>query len=172
MNQAFSLTLETVELLLLKIHAQHIWNYQHVAKECTLWVSADGRCMPPFTVYKESSSVWYMDSRWPPRTLYGCINSGWKFSKMNKKLFEIHWTNKKNLCLRWCSSYLTYETIRYSMENQTIILCLSSNTSHNVQRLDVGDFPPLKRKWKGILKLISRKSTSKCDPIYFSFFLR
>lgn len=53
---------------------------------------------------------------------------------------------------------ITPTTVKQAMENDIFLLCFPLNCSHALQSLDVGVFPPLKKRWKEVLKDWFRES--------------
>ncbi|XP_054724111.1 jerky protein homolog-like [Uloborus diversus] len=121
-------------------------------------VSANGKNMPPFTVYKSKHIYDTWTQGGPSGAMYGCTDSGWMTDKVFEqwiKHFSKYVENLQKpvlLIFDGHGSHLTFETIKHAMENKIIILCLPPNTSHALQPLDVGVFAPLKKQWKDILR--------------------
>lgn len=121
-------------------------------------VSADGKYMPPFTIYKSKHIYDAWTHGGPSGAMYGCTDSGWMTDSVFEqwiKHFSKHVADLPKpilLIFDGHGSHLTYETIKHAIENQIIVLCLPPNSSHALQPLDVGVFAPLKKQWKDILK--------------------
>ena len=128
-------------------------------------ISAAGRYLPPFVVYKSLNLYHSWTIGGPPGTLYGCTPSGWMqdivFENWFLNSFVRHVAhNQKPVFLFYDGhgSHLTYRTVKTAMEESIMIICLPPHSSHALQPLDVAVFKPLKEQWKDILQQYYRQS--------------
>ncbi|XP_065670926.1 uncharacterized protein LOC136089130 [Hydra vulgaris] len=132
-------------------------------------VSADGRYLPPFVVFKGEG---YLYSKWvengPPGCAFGATASGWMQDFLFENWFVEHFIpfvdqDQKPILLLYDGhgSHLTYGTIKAAMDNDIQIICLPPNCSHALQPLDVAVFRPLKNEWRKILKRFARETQQK-----------
>ena len=126
-------------------------------------VSAVGRYLPPFVVYKGK----YLYSTWTESGPAGCrfavSPSGWMHDNVFENWFMEHFIpfvtdDRKPVLVLYDGhgNHLTFETVEAAMQNNVHIH--SPNCSHALQPLDVAVFKPLKVEWKKILKRFSRES--------------
>ncbi|XP_065648065.1 uncharacterized protein LOC136077840 [Hydra vulgaris] len=132
-------------------------------------VSADGRYLPPFVVFKGEG---YLYSKWvengPPGCAFGATASGWMQDFLFENWFVEHFIpfvdqDQKPILMLYDGhgSHLTYGTIKAAMDNDIQIICLPPNCSHALQPLDVAVFGPLKNEWRKILKRFARETQQK-----------
>nr|XP_047137564.1 MFS-type transporter clz9-like [Hydra vulgaris] len=123
-------------------------------------VSADGRYLPPFVVFKGEG---YLYSKWiengPPGCAFGATESGWMQDFLFENGFVEHFIpfvdqDEKPILLLYDGhcSHLIYGTIKAAMDNHIQIVCLPPNCLHALQPLDEAVFGPLKNEWRKILK--------------------
>ncbi|XP_065642426.1 uncharacterized protein LOC136074055 [Hydra vulgaris] len=132
-------------------------------------VSADGRYLPPFVVFKGEG---YLYSKWvengPPGCAFGATATEWMQDFLFENWFVEHFIplvdqDQKPILLLYDGhgSHLTYGTIKAAMDNDIQIICLPPNCSHALQPLDVAVFGPLKNEWRKILKRFERETQQK-----------
>jgi hypothetical protein len=106
--------------------------------------SAAGRYLPPFTVYKGKHCYHTWMTGGPTGASYNSTESGW----MTGDTFEIWFRSifvpatadiDKPVLLIFDghNSRITYNTAKFAIDNEIILLCLPPNTSHVLQPLDV-----------------------------------
>ena len=128
-------------------------------------ISADGKYLPPFVIYKGAHLYDNWTRGGPKDAVYTATESGW----MQDKNFEQWITNvfvkhvedvQKPVLLLFDGhgSHLTFPTVDICMRNQILLLCLPPHTSHALQPLDVAVFRPLKIYWRDILENFRRQA--------------
>ena len=127
-------------------------------------VSAVGRYLLPFVVYKGK----YMYSTWtesaPAGCLYAVFPSGWMHDHVFENWFMEHFItfvadDQKPVLVIYDAheSHLTFKTVEAAMENNIKIVLYPPNCSHALQPLDLVVFKPLKVDWDKILKCFAVK---------------
>ena len=144
--------------------------------------SATGDLLPCYVVYK-SEHLW---STWtegaPPGTRFYRTRSGWFdaccFSDWFESLFLPHakkLSGRKLLIVENLSSHFTEKVLSLASENNIAFVCLTPNSTHLLQPLDVVFYGPLKKKWRGILdewKACGRKASRSLSKDAFPGLLR
>lgn len=121
-------------------------------------VSASGKFLPPFVIYKSKHLYESWTSGGPRGTGYSCSDSGWMMDFNFENWFTKHFVKHVEdldkpvlLSFDGHNSHLTYNTVKAAIDNNIILLCLPPNTSHALQPLDVGVFRPAKVIWRKVL---------------------
>ena len=115
--------------------------------------NAIGQYLPPYTIYKAKNiyNTWCYGG--VEGAAYGVSDSGWMMDKNFESWFkdiflprseEISATHHRLLIYDGHNSHLTYNTVKWAMDNNITILCLPPNTSHAFQPLDVAVFRAFK----------------------------
>lgn len=120
--------------------------------------TADGRCLPPYVVYKAENlyNEWVLNG--PTDARYNCTRSGWFDATMFEDYFQtvvLDWAKKlpgtKVVIGDNLSSHLSPEIVRLCEENDIKFVFLPPNSTHLTQPLDIAFFGPLKKEWRKIL---------------------
>ena len=120
--------------------------------------SATGELLPCYVVYKSE----HLRSTWtegaPPGTRFNRTRSGWFdaccFTDWFERVFIPHarkLDGRKLLIGDNLSSHFTEKVLSLATDNNIAFVCLTPNSTHLLQPLDVAFYRPLKKKWRGIL---------------------
>ena len=135
--------------------------------------NAAGQILPPLIIFaaKQLNPLWTRSE--VPGSRYGVSDKGW----VDQELFHI-WQKEHFLSnavaqrpllllLDGHSSHFKPQCIQFAKDNQIIIFCLSPQTTHECQPLDVGLFGPLKQYWQQACHSFYQKSTTQVISKYF-----
>ena len=124
-------------------------------------VSASGKRLPPFVVYKGKNLYTTWMNGGPEGAVYSASESGWmegsNFLSWFKKLFlpavqDTLQTGPVVLIFDGHHLHLTIELLETAKRVNVHLVCLPAHTSHLLQPLDVGVYGPMKTAWRKILK--------------------
>ena len=115
--------------------------------------NAAGHAIPPMVIYNAAK----LNPAWTKGevvgTKYGLSANGWINNDLFEAWFIEHFipnavsSRSLFLLLDGHSTHYQPQVIKFAMEHQCIILCLTLHTTHETQPLDVGIFAPLKVHW-------------------------
>lgn len=120
--------------------------------------TADGKCLPPYIVYKADNlyNEWILNG--PTDARYNCTRSGWFDAAMFEDYFRtvvLEWAKKlpgpKVVIGDNLSSHLSPEIVQLCEEYEIKFVFLPPNSTHLTQPLDIAFFGPLKKEWRKIL---------------------
>jgi len=123
-------------------------------------INARGHTIPPFVILegKVHLSTWYSQKTdLPPQWKTAVSDNGWTNDALGLewiKHFGYHTKSRvtgthRLLILDGRSSHATPEFGQYCSENNIVVLCMPSHTSHLLQLLNVACFSPLKQHTAG-----------------------
>lgn len=139
-------------------YVEKICNFSKSSTSLMFCGNAEGKCIPPYVVYK-AEHIW---STWrengPANTRYNRSKSGWFDGICFEDWFESqflkevrHETGPVVLIGDNLSSHISLRVLQLCEEHNIRFVCLPPNTTHITQPLDVAFFGPMKRVWRGIL---------------------
>ena len=131
-------------------HSRQVAPTDHISILCC--VSAAGRAMPPFIIFKGSFPGGHYTTGGPPDALYGKQDSGFMdselFLKWFNQLFMKHADPQPEkpvlLLVDGHSSHCSMEIIEAAKEKNVTLLALAPHTTHLTQVLDVSVYKPFK----------------------------
>lgn len=120
--------------------------------------TADGKCLPPYVVYRADNlyNEWILNG--PTDARYNCTRSGWFDAAMFEDYFRsvvLEWAKRlpglKVVIGDNLSSHLSPEIVQLSEDHEIKFVFLPPNSTHLTQPLDIAFFGPLKKEWRKIL---------------------
>lgn len=120
--------------------------------------TADGKCLPPYVVYRADNlyNEWILNG--PTDARYNCTRSGWFDAAMFEDYFRsvvLEWAKRlpglKVVIGDNLSSHLSPEIVQLCEEHEIKFVFLPPNSTHLTQPLDIAFFGPLKKEWRKIL---------------------
>ena len=163
-------------------YAERIKNNTKASISIMYCGSATGDLLPCYVVHKLEHlwSTWTEGA--PPGTRFNRTRSGWFdaccFSNWFESLFLPHAkkpSGRKLFIGNNLSSHFTEKVLSLASENNIAFVCLTPNSTHLLQPLDVAFYGPLKKKWRGILdewKACGRKASRSLSKNAFPGLLR
>ena len=122
--------------------------------------SASGVYLPPLIVYRSQHLYGSSCENGPDDIRYSATPSGWMSGKIFENWFRTTCVSfvtelKKYVILLFDGhgSHLTFEIIRFAVDNYLIIINIHPSTGYTLQPLDVGVFKPLENRWRKMLEL-------------------
>ena len=125
--------------------------------------TADGKMLPPMTVYKSLNSSLFLD--WcqggPPGAVYAASKSGWfNMDLFNKWFAEVPLVyfktlppeDEKVMIGDNLASHLSPEVLALCEQHNIKFMFLPENSTHLLQPLDVTVFRPMKGYWRQLLR--------------------
>ena len=144
------------------------------AIEC---ISSDGRSLLPMIIWPATThrSKW---TTYPtPGWHYACSESGYTDSKISlewlKRVFDPQTKARAHhrprvLISDGFGTHETLEILEYYFENNIILCCLPSHTSHKLQPCDVGVFAPLKVAYRDQVERLYRGGANTVGKEHFT----
>jgi hypothetical protein len=132
------------------------------AIEC---ISADGRSLLPMINWPATTHRSNWTTFPTPGWQYACSKSGYNDSKISlewiKRVFDPQTKARAHqkpriLIYDGFGTHETLEILEYYFENNIILFCLPSHTSHKLQPCDVGVFAPLKVAYRDQVERLYR----------------
>jgi hypothetical protein len=144
------------------------------AIEC---ISADGRSLLPLIIWP-ALTHWSNWTIYPtPGWHYAHSENGYNDSKISlewlTRVFDPQTKDRANGKPRVliCDGFGTHETLEvleFCFENNIILCCLPSHTSHKLQPCDVGPFAPLKTAYRDQVERLNRGGVDRIGKEHFT----
>ena len=124
-------------------------------------MSASGKRLAPFVVYKGKNLYLSWTAGGPEGTTFSVSESGWMESRnflswFNKAFIpaveKILQTGPVVLFFDGHHSHLSVNLLKTAKDRNIHLVCIPAHTSHILQPLDVGVYGPMKSAWRRILK--------------------
>ncbi len=154
----------------------HVINSGNKAQVAVLaCASAAGYAIPPMVIFQRKNLVTQLTSQEVPGSIYDLSDSGW-MDWLFREWFHRHFLNYAPsarpllLLLDGHSSHYNLEFIREASSEGVVVFCLSPNTTHMCQPLDVTAFHCLKMYWDEECDKFMSTNPGKIVTVYqFSF---
>ena len=138
--------------------------------------SAAGEYIPPFISFKGVRKSEALVRGAPPGSQVEMSQNGWidkdiflKWIQHFQKHRRTNEDGKTLLILDGHASHLTLDILKYTQQNNIILLCLPSHCTHYLQPLDKTVYKSLKTSWNKVCSLFMRENP---DLIFVKFFPR
>jgi len=127
-------------------------------------ISIDGRCLPLWVIFKgkQHQKSWYQVLESGGHIALS--DNGWTDNELGlewmKQCFEPATSTNdfRLLLLDGHASHISTTTLQFRLEHKIVLLCLPPHSTHLLQPLDVGIFPPLATAYKKGIQERSRYS--------------
>lgn len=146
-------------------HVEHIRDHSKTSISVMFAAAADGKILPPYTVYKAKNIYPSWIENGIAGAGYNRSLSGWFDSLTFKDWFNIillpyarKLTGRKVLIGDNLSSHLSINIIQQCRKHNISFVLLPPNSTHMCQPLDVAYFRPLKRAWRNTLSIWKSKN--------------